>query len=244
MDQSDLLPCSLPPDCETTLRYCVLAAFSRILLFLLLLLLLIIIIVIIYLFIICFSIHHLTRLADMIIPFSADTLRHDYFDYLTVYPNCFNNTYSNFQADFFNIFGECVVAALVVPKQCAFIQFNSVENARFLLECLPRKQIIIKGSLITLNYSVRREVVPNPRYSESRSSSFSEDVPFVDNKNTALAPTSVVLVGFVKPIPIELIYHIFIGFGEILRIVTFDKRQLFQALVKQQLRITSITCIT
>jgi len=122
-------------------------------------------------------------------------------------------------------FGTVVRCLVLGPKHQAFIEIDSLESAGKLLSHYASAQAFIRTTPVYLQYSSRTEITPNARYANGGDGSAlaGEGVP------------NVVLMVSVQnlrlPVTLDNLHQVFRTFGDVLRIVTFEKGT-FKALVE------------
>jgi len=143
-------------------------------------------------------------------------------------------------------FGNVIKTLIVGRKQHAFIEMESKDAAANLIEQFMASQAFIRELPITCTYSNRQTITPNSRYptgggggggggSGSYSSYDKDDAPMEPRTGGPDGtPNTILLVTILNMrvrVTLENIYQVFRSFGEVLRIVTFEKSN-FQALVE------------
>jgi hnRNP-L/PTB/hephaestus splicing factor len=132
----------------------------------------------------------------------------------------------------FNTYGVRVVL-LVLPKNQAFVELESVAAATAAIEEGKVHPMNISGQPVLLSYSNRKEVTLNPRYeghgaAPSFQPGYSQPPPaHPDASSILLARVSDVRV----PVTIDMLYQVFCIYGDVLRMVIFEKKAI-QALVE------------
>lgn len=122
-------------------------------------------------------------------------------------------------------FGTVVRTLVLGPKHQAFMEMDSLDTAGKLLSHYASAQAFIRTTPIYLQYSSRTEITPNARYANG-------------GDGTALAgegiPNVVLMVSVQNmrlPVTLDNIHQVFRTFGDVLRIVTFEKGT-FKALIE------------
>jgi len=138
-----------------------------------------------------------------------------------------------------NDFGNVSKTLIIGMKRIGFIEMDSVEIASQVLQHFSSNPAYVREEPINMQFSTRQEITPNSRYSNNANAfgRMVEGGTQVSTRGGARLegdPNTILLVTIVNmriPVTIENLYQVFRTFGEVLRIVTFEKRS-FQALVE------------
>lgn len=146
-------------------------------------------------------------------------------------------------------FGTCVQTLVIGQKRQAFIEFDSVASASKLMASYPSTApATIRGAPVYFEYSERTEIKANPRYGGGLGmggvGGVSGDPTQVsDGKGWKDLPPSRVLLVTVSnmrlPVSVDNLHQVFRPYGEVLRIVTFQKKT-FQALIEYSHLVSAI----
>lgn len=118
-------------------------------------------------------------------------------------------------------YGQVVKCLILPEKHQAFVQMESIECATKLLEGFAMKPPSIRMKDIYFQYSSRSEVETKNRGDSSNLGS--------EGENSILLVT---VLNPAVPVTLDNIHQIFKPYGEVLKIITFQKNQSFQALVQ------------
>jgi hnRNP-L/PTB/hephaestus splicing factor len=108
-------------------------------------------------------------------------------------------------------------------KHQAFVEMDSIESSSKLLGAYGTQQPSIRGSSIGFQFSTRQTVTANPRYP---SSGQQQSGSFFGGDSKDPAPNVILLVTIVNnrlPVSLDNLYTVFRAYGDVLRIVTFEK---------------------
>lgn len=125
-------------------------------------------------------------------------------------------------ADLLAPFGNVVEVLLLPGKNHAFVQMEEVEQAEKAISHYSSNHAYIRSSPVQLEYSNRQEITIKQT---QRNTSSTTDEP---------SPNTVLLVNIVNMrlyVSIDNLYTVFSHFGDVLRIITFQKKT-FQAFVE------------
>eukprot|EP00456_Euglypha_rotunda_P038905 TRINITY_DN2991_c0_g1_i1.p1 TRINITY_DN2991_c0_g1~~TRINITY_DN2991_c0_g1_i1.p1 ORF type:complete len:188 (+),score=6.15 TRINITY_DN2991_c0_g1_i1:23-565(+) len=126
--------------------------------------------------------------------------------------------------------GTPVRCLIVGPKRQAFVELDSIASATKLLTHYSSTTAFLRSQPVFFEFSQRAEIAPNPRY-PSGSDGLTTTL---DSKFKDVASSPIILVTVLNcrlPVTIENLYQVFRTCGDVLRIVTFQKKT-FQALIE------------
>jgi hnRNP-L/PTB/hephaestus splicing factor len=128
-------------------------------------------------------------------------------------------------------FGTVVRSLIVGPKHQAFVELDSVSTAQRALAAFAVSQPSLRGNTIQLQYSSKTEVRPNPRYPSTSGIESSDGYPPAFPEEKAGPILFVVVLNARMPVTVDNLHQVFRTYGEVLRIVTFQKKN-FQAFIE------------
>lgn len=123
-------------------------------------------------------------------------------------------------------FGTVVRTLILAPKHQAFIEMDSLDASGKLLSHYSSIQAFVRTTPVYLQYSSRTEITPNARYANGGDGSAIAGGDGVPNVVLMVTINNMRL-----PVTIDNIHQVFRTFGDVLRIVTFEKGT-FKALVE------------
>ncbi|KAF8363647.1 ptb-1 [Pristionchus pacificus] len=130
---------------------------------------------------------------------------------------------------------------LLKGKNQAFVEFDDESGATSIVRSLETIPIQIRGKTIFAQYSTHTELKTEKKgdangNNENSSGNLSSTNSTLDiSSSTQQSPNCVLRViieNMLYPVTLEILYNVFSRYGKVLRIITFNKNNTFQALVQ------------
>ncbi|CAF1528052.1 unnamed protein product [Adineta ricciae] len=133
-------------------------------------------------------------------------------------------------------FGRVTNFLNLKKKSQAFLEFDSTDSAKQMVEYLTSMPTMFSGRQVFAQYSNHGELRTDPtnRTNQQAFAALAQatDLYETAQKGGANCVLRVTIINMLYPVTIDVLYQIFNKFGTVLKLITFTKNEKFQALIQ------------